>query len=177
MQLHLVESFHETGFLHRELKPDNIIIGNGAEADQLFLLDLELVAKYRSPQTQEHIPFRSNVSWIGNPTFASNNKILGMKSSRRDDLYSIGLMLIYFMRGCLPWSEVSRTPRRSANDVVKEMKPKYPTALLVKGLPKPVESLMEHALALAFDARPDYDGLRQHFQKWSAHFGKHSVKA
>ena len=177
MQLHLVESFHETCFLHRELKPDNIVIGNGAEADRIFLIDLELAAKYRNPQTHEHTPFTMYVNFVGNPVFASNNKIQGTKSGRRDDLYSIGLMLIYFMRGCLPWSEVSRTPRRSAFDIVKEMKLTLPCALLVKGLPKPVGSLMEHALALGFDARPDYDGLRQQFQDWSAYFGKHTVCA
>ncbi|KAL3144511.1 hypothetical protein ABBQ32_004247 [Trebouxia sp. C0010 RCD-2024] len=169
--LDLVEVFHETCFVHRELKPDKIIIGNDSEADQLFLIDLELAAKYCSPQTQEHVPFSQHVSFVGNPTFASNRKVLGCRVSRRDELYSIALMLIHFMRGCLPWSNIRLKWGRSLVQAIKDVKLHCSTELLTKGLPIPVSRLMEHSLSLPFEARPDYDSMRQLFQQWSAHFG------
>ena len=175
LQLHLVEAFHETCFIHRELKPDNIVIGNDSEADQLFLIDLELAAKYCSPQTHEHVAFSQYVCFIGNPIFASNNKVQGWRISRRDDLYSIALMLIYFMRACLPWSDIRPGWGRSLIQAIKDAKLQYSIELLTKGLPFPVRRLMEHSAGLPFEARPDYEGMRQMFQQWSIHFGEDVV--
>ena len=176
LQLHLVESFHDTGFIHRELKPDNIVVGSGSEADKLFLIDLELAAKYWNSQTHEHMPYSANISFVGNPIFASNNKVLGKKVSRRDDLYSIGLMLVYFLRGSLPWTHIS-VRRGSLIDNIKKVKLQYSVEELTSGLPHPVMSLLGHALAVPFEGRPDYAGMRQLFQQWSAQLGKDSSSA
>ena len=169
-----MEEFHETCFVHRELKPDNLVVGIGPEADTLFLIDLELAAKYHNPHTHEHIPFSQYVRFVGNPTFASKNKLLGHKVSRRDDLYSIALMIVYFMRGALPWSGITGRPGRRGSlfDAVKDLKLQCSSELLTKGLPLPVRSLMTHAEGLPFEARPDYEGMRQLFQQFSAHMGK-----
>ena len=158
--------------MHREIKPDNIVVGKGQEADELFLIDLELAAKYRNSQTHEHISYSTNVSFAGNPIFASNNKLLGKTVSRRDDLYSIGHMLIYFLRGSLPWSHVLRR-RGSLFDNIKQVKLLCIIEVLTSGLPHPVMSLLGHSLALPFEARPDYEGMRQLFQQWGAQLGNY----
>ena len=171
-----MESFHNTGFIHREIKPDNIVVGIGPEADKIFLIDLELAAKYRDCQTHKHMSYSTNVSFVGNPIFASNNKILGKKVSRRDDLYSIGLMLVYFLRGSLPWSHVLGR-QGSLRDNIKQVKLLCIIEMLTSGLPSPVMSLLGHSLALPFEARPDYEGMRQLFQQWNAQLGEGHISA
>ena len=175
-----MEEFHETCFVHRELKPDNIVVGIGPEADKLFLIDLELAGRYCTPDTHEHIPYRTNISFVGNPIFASNNKLLATKVSRRDDLYSIGLMLVYFMRGTLPWSRLPVRPGKrrrpkSLFDAIRDSKLRCSSEELTRGLPLPVRNSMTYAEGLSFEARPDYEGMRQLFQQFSAHMGKRDV--
>ncbi len=168
LQLTETERFHECCFVHRELKPDNVLVGLGSEADKLFLIDLALVRKYKNPNTHEHIPYRENVNFVGNPIFASNSKLVGIALSRRDDLASISMMLVYFLRGSLPWSDIPMSFGRGSIDhwirSVKDCKLRSSPERLCDGLPKPILNLMNHALSLPFTAKPDYETMRHMFQ-------------
>ncbi|KAA6423390.1 MAG: Col-0 casein kinase I [Trebouxia sp. A1-2] len=162
------ERFHECCFVHGELKPDNVLMGLGSEADKLFLIDLALSRKYKNPNTHEHVPYRENVSVVGNPIFASNDKLTGTQLSRRDDLASISLMLVYFLKGSLPWSDIfmsiGRNSARHWFQRVKDCKLRSSPERLCDGLPKPILNLMTHASSLPFAAKPDYETMRQIFQ-------------
>ena len=180
LQLTETERFHKCSFVHRELKPDNVLMGLGSEADKLFLIDLALSRKYKDPNTHEHIPYRENVSFVGNPIFTSNNKLTCTALSRRDDLASISLMLVYFLRGSLPWSDVSMSfGRRCINhwiQRVKECKLRSSPEGLCDGLPNPILNLMNHASSLPFAAKPDYESMRQMFQDCFCQQGECSVE-
>ena len=170
MQLTEVERFHDCCFVHTELKPDNILTGLGSEAGKLFLVDLELVRRYCDPNTLEHVQYGENCSSGGNPIFASNHKLQCEKLSRRDDLASIALMLVYFLRGTLPWS----TPRNGKRwlQEIKALKLSCSPKELCDGLPVPILSLMGHANALPFEAKPDYEGMRDLFRRCLHMHGK-----
>ena len=167
LQLTETERFHKCCFAHRELKPDNVLVGLGSEAYKLFLIDLALSRTYKNPNTHEHVPYRECVSFVGNPKFASNNKPTGVALSRRDDLASISLMLVYFVRGSLPCSDIPMSFGRSGDHwfrKVKDCKLRSSPERLCDGLPKPILNLMNHALSLPFAAKPDYETMRQMFQ-------------
>ncbi len=168
LQITETERFHECSFVHRELKPDNVVMGGSSEKDKLFLIDLALCRRYKDPNTHEHIPYRDYLSFVGSPTFASNDKLMGTAFGRRDDLASISLMLVSFLRGSLPWSDVSMSFGRRSIDHwinrVKDCKLRFSPERLCAGLPKLVLDLMSHASSLPFAAKPDYETMRQMFQ-------------
>ena len=101
--LHRIEHHHTHHYLHRDIKPDNFLMGLKNNAHTLYLIDMGLCKQYRDPDTLAHIPYRENKKLIGTPRYASINTHLGVEQCRRDDLESIGYMLMYFLNGKLPW--------------------------------------------------------------------------
>ena len=98
-----LEYLHNNHFIHRDMKPDNFLVGVGKKEYMLYIIDFGLAKRYRDPKTGEHIPYRDNKSLTGTARYASVNTHLGIEQSRRDDLESICYILIYFLKGTLPW--------------------------------------------------------------------------
>lgn len=97
-----IEYMHSKNFLHRDVKPDNFLIGLGRKANQVYAIDFGLAKKYRDPKTNQHIPYREGKNLTGTARYASINTHLGIEQSRRDDLEGLGYVFIYFLKGSLP---------------------------------------------------------------------------
>lgn len=100
--LQRIEYVHHRHFLHRDIKPDNFLIGSGKRSNKVFIIDFGLAKRYLQ-RDGTHIPYRDNKNLTGTARYASINTHLGIEQGRRDDLESLGYVLMYFLRGSLPW--------------------------------------------------------------------------
>ncbi len=98
-----IEFLHHNNFIHRDMKPDNFLVGTNKKQHMVYMIDYGLCKRYKDSKTNEHIPYKDNKSLTGTARYASVNTHLGIEQSRRDDLESIGLILVYFLKGSLPW--------------------------------------------------------------------------
>lgn len=101
--LERLENFHNQNFIHRDIKPDNFALGLYEKSAVCYMLDFNLSRRYRDSKTLNHIPYKENLTLIGTARYASINAHLGIEQSRRDDLESLGYVLVYLMKGFLPW--------------------------------------------------------------------------
>ncbi|KAI5415210.1 Casein kinase 1-like protein 1, variant 2 [Lathyrus oleraceus] len=142
-----VEFIHTKSFLHRDIKPDNFLMGLGRRANQVYAIDFGLAKKYRDSSTHQHIPYRENKNLTGTARYASTNTHLGIEQSRRDDLESLGYVLMYFLRGRISEKKVSTS-----------------IEALCRGYPTEFASYFHYCRSLRFDDKPDYAYLKRIFR-------------
>ncbi|KAA3477058.1 casein kinase I-like [Gossypium australe] len=166
-----IEYVHSKGFLHRDIKPDNFLMGLGRKANQVYIIDFGLAKRYRDSITNRHIPYRENKNLTGTARYASCNTHLGIEQSRRDDLESLGYVLLYFLRGSLPWQGLKAATKKQKYDKICEKKVSTPIEVLCKSHPVEFASYFHYCHSLTFDQRPDYGFLKRLFRDLFAREG------
>ncbi|XP_041017039.1 casein kinase 1-like protein 2 [Juglans microcarpa x Juglans regia] len=159
-----VEFVHSKSFLHRDIKPDNFLMGLGRRANQVYIIDFGLAKKYRDTSTHQHIPYRENKNLTGTARYASMNTHLGIEQSRRDDLESLGYVLMYFLRGSLPWQGLKAGTKKQKYEKISEKKVSTSTEALSRGYPTEFASYFHYCRSLRFDDKPDYAYLKRLFR-------------
>ncbi len=96
-----IEYMHSQNFIHRDMKPDNFLMGT--TKNMVYLIDFGLSKRFKDPKSGQHIPYKDGKSLTGTARYASVNTHVGIEQSRRDDLEAIGYILLYFLKGTLPW--------------------------------------------------------------------------
>jgi casein kinase 1/casein kinase I family protein HRR25 len=160
-----LEYCHSKNFIHRDVKPDNFLIGLGKRAQIVHVIDFGLAKKYRDPKTHQHIPYRENKNLTGTARYASINTHVGIEQSRRDDLESLGYVFMYFIRGSLPWQGLKANTKKQKYEKIMEKKMNTPIEVLCKGYPAEFRAYFEYCRALRFDDKPDYAYLKRLFKE------------
>ncbi|CAL8085436.1 unnamed protein product [Orchesella dallaii] len=170
--LERVAFLHSMSFIHRDIKPDNFLMGVGSKRQKVFMIDFGLAKQYRNPRTYKHISFhQSNRALTGTARYASINVHQGIQHSRRDDMESLGYMLIYFLRGSLPWMGITGSTKKQKCDKIKEVKLSTSLQKLCRGIPRGFAHFIVYCRGLKFDELPDYVEWRQKFQKMLRRMG------
>ncbi|XP_065333249.1 casein kinase I isoform X2 [Cloeon dipterum] len=159
-----IEYVHTKSFIHRDIKPDNFLMGIGRHCNKLFLIDFGLAKKFRDSRTRQHIMYREDKNLTGTARYASINAHLGIEQSRRDDMESLGYVLMYFNRGSLPWQGLKAATKKQKYEKISEKKMSTPVEVLCKGFPAEFAMYLNYSRGLRFEEAPDYMYLRQLFR-------------
>lgn len=162
--LHRLEYMHSRSYIHRDVKPDNFLIGTGARKHVCHIIDFGLAKKYQDPRSGRHIPYLEGKNLTGTARYASINTHLGIEQSRRDDVESLGFVLMYFLRGSLPWQGLKATTKKQKYQRILERKQATHPDQLCKGYPSEFRDYFAHCLSLGFEDRPDYRYLKRIFR-------------
>ena len=159
-----LEFIHSKYIIHRDIKPSNFVIGR-KDPELIYLIDFGLSHKYKSSRTGKHIQFQNRKLIYGSALFLSINGNKGYEQSRRDDLESLGYMLIYLANGDVPWGNIVKLNINIHKRffLIYKMKNSISTEMLCKKLPKEMVMYMNYCKKLYFKQDPDYKYLKSLF--------------
>ena len=155
-----LEFIHNKYIIHRDIKPENFAIGKNDKENIIYIFDFGLSKKYFSTKTNTHIKYKINKKLTGTARYASINALKGGEQSRRDDLESLGYMLIYFLKGSLPWQGLKLNKTEDRYKKILEVKINTSSEELCKGFPNEFNEYIKYTRNLGFEAKPDYNYLR-----------------
>ena len=161
--LNRIETLHKKSYIHRDIKPENFLIGTDNRSNVIYLLDFGLSKRYKNTKTHQHIPYREGRKLVGTARYVSINTHLGIEQSRRDDLESIGYVIVFLLKGVLPWQGI--TCKYNKYTLIMEKKLQIPIEILCYGLNDEISVYLNYVRSLKFEDRPDYDYLRGLFIK------------
>ena len=155
-----IQFIHTNYIIHLDIKPANFLVGK-KDKSLIYIIDFGFARKYRSSRTGKHVKFSKNSYFSGNLKYSSINTMKGVIPSRRDDLESIGYMLIYLFKQKLPWDKVIYKNKKDLAQKIYEIKSLIPIKMLCEDLPKEMMEYMEYVRNLKFEEEPKYDYLKK----------------
>lgn len=159
-----IDYIHSQHYIHRDIKPENILVRMNHESHIINIIDFGLAKKYRDEATLFHIPYQTYRSLAGTACYVSLNAHSGIEQTRRDDLESPAYILIYFLKGSLPWQYLDGSSRKQKYHTIMQSKLGIPVAELCYGLPEEFQTLLHYTRNLSFNAQPNYRYIRALFQ-------------
>ena len=159
----VLQYIHDRHIIHRDIKPDNFVMGLNKDNATLFLLDFGLAKKYRSSKTLEQYPYIKKKKLTGTARYASIHALEEMEQSRRDDLESVGYVLMYFLRGNLPWQGLKIKSKEDRYKKILDKKKETTSEQLCKNFPDEFREYLEYCRNLEYTETPKYDKLKSKF--------------
>lgn len=149
-----VEAAHRSGVIHRDLKPDNIIIESHPSGERVKVLDFG-IAKLREAKTDSFLTQAGTI--IGTPQYMSPEQCQGQSLDPRSDIYSIGIVLYEMLTGTVPFDgestlQVVYNQLHLIPKSVQELSPQLPQPLakvIMRTLEKEPDQRQSSALDLS----------------------------
>jgi len=151
--LSLLKTIHEKGLVHRDIKPQNFLFGLD-KLNEIYLIDFGFCKSYL--ENNKHISIKPTHNIIGSLNYASIMSHNRVDLSRRDDLESLGFMLLYFLIDNLPWNSEVDEPQiiKKKLDIINNKI--YPAIIL---------NVIIYARSLEYEETPDYYLIIDGFKK------------
>ena len=154
-----LEYIHSKYIIHRDIKADNFLTGLKNKGI-IYIIDFGLAKQYKSRKTGKHVKFVINKKWSGTSRFASANTLRGVEPSRRDDLESFCYLLLYLMKGSLPWDHINEESEINEILIIYKMKQYMTPEMLFRDLPLQMAKFYKYCKSLEFEQKPNYKYLR-----------------
>ena len=153
----ILKYIHDKHIIHRDIKPDNFAMGRNESNGTLYLIDFGLAKKFRSSRTLKQYPLTKRKSLTGTARYASINALQGYEQSRRDDLESAGYVLMYFLRGDLPWQNIKIKGKKDKYAKICNKKKEISSKELGKNFPSEFAEILEYFKNLGYTEDPNYE--------------------
>ena len=153
-----IQTLHENNFIHRDIKPENFTIGLKKMNNIIYMIDYGLTRKYCDSH-KNHIPYKEGKNLTGTALYASIYTQKGIEQSRRDDLESLGYMMVYFCKGELPWMDVKAKNKAGKYKKIMEKKIEMKPEILCNGLVSEFMAYFKYVRELQFTEEPNYNYL------------------
>eukprot|EP00928_Gymnodinium_smaydae_P097017 TRINITY_DN8688_c0_g2_i1.p1 TRINITY_DN8688_c0_g2~~TRINITY_DN8688_c0_g2_i1.p1 ORF type:complete len:346 (-),score=32.63 TRINITY_DN8688_c0_g2_i1:233-1228(-) len=144
------------GLIHRNMKPGHFVMGLGAKANLVHLIDFGLAEELSNATTEKHALASNSPSVVGALRYISRNAHFGSKQSRKDDLESLSYVLVHLWRGSLPWQGLHANSRHDKYMFIMKMKKHTSVDELCKGAPKELADICAYSRSMPSDEIPDY---------------------
>ena len=161
--LDILKWIHSKDIIYRDIKPENFLVGI-PDPNVIYIVDFGLCKKYRSSKTGKHILPKNTKKFNGTLKFVSSNVLKGKESSRRDDLISLGYMLIYLLKRNLPKESSFKDLNKKKYYEILNFKETNDNGKLFKDLPQEIVEYFNYSRNLKFEQDPDYSYLSSLFK-------------
>ena len=159
----ILEHIHNKNIIHRDIKPENFLMGLDNNSKFLYLSDFGLSKSYNQNSTTHYTPNKEGKKLTGTPRYASINAMRCLEQSPRDDLESIGYILVYLLKGELPWQNIIAKNKTEKIKKLLVKKIEICSSDLCLGLPNKIEKYIDYCRNLEFEDVPDYQMLKNLF--------------
>ncbi|KAB8229107.1 kinase-like domain-containing protein [Aspergillus alliaceus] len=172
-----LRGLHSRSYVHRDVKPENLLMGTRGNKNTVFLADFGLLRKYDNTRGDYEVLKQETyhryqcgkhpekgVRLVGTEIYASWRAHYSTRIEQRprDDMESLGYVLIRFLNGCLPWETIEVPNNTKRQIAMAKMKRDISVSMLCKDLPSEFGRYFRH---LRMSARPDHAYLQENFRK------------
>ncbi|CAK56905.1 unnamed protein product (macronuclear) [Paramecium tetraurelia] len=150
--LWILEQIHSRNVIHRDLKPENIL--SKSDSEKIYLIDYGISRNLNQKPNR-----KKKISFIGTSRYASLAAHQGIEQSAKDDLESLGYLLIYLMKQSLPWMNIEKTDLLRL-DKIGKLKSETKMEELCFDCPNSILKYMKYVKSLTQQIKPQYAMLR-----------------
>ncbi|KAL3952802.1 hypothetical protein ACCO45_012745 [Purpureocillium lilacinum] len=140
-----IKYIHDKHYLHHDIKPDNFLMGVGRRGNVLYTIDFGLAQEFSGLASEG----RSHGRTLRYASINNHNKRI----------------LLYFIRGSLPWQGCKAASEEEKDDLIKDMKTNSSPRNLCEGLPEEFAIYLGYVRSLGFEDRPVYAYLHRLFNR------------